>query len=63
MLQESHILRFKDLKDLKNSVIFLLDIQTYNKPDLMYVGMSRSRTLLYIFETEHAEQYRKNIKN
>lgn len=49
-------------KGLENSVIFLLDIQTYNKPDLMYVGMSRARTLLYIFETEHAEQYRKNIK-
>lgn len=45
-------------KGLENSVIMLLDIQTYNKPDLMYVGMSRARNMLYVFETKHAKSYR-----
>lgn len=47
-------------KGLENSIIILVDIQTYNKPDLMYVGMSRARSLLYIFETNHAKRYRKD---
>ena len=49
-------------KGLENSVIILTDIQTYNKPDLMYVAMSRARSALYIFETERAEKYRKSKK-
>ena len=46
-------------KGLENTVIFLTDIQTYNKPDLMYVAMSRPRSMLVIFETKAAEKYRK----
>ncbi|MBE5740672.1 MAG: DUF2075 domain-containing protein, partial [Clostridiales bacterium] len=48
-------------KGLENSVIMLVDIQTYNKPDLMYVGMSRARNMLYVFETKHAKHYREKI--
>ena len=48
-------------KGLENSVIMLVDIQTYNKPDLMYVGMSRARNALYIFETKHAKSYREKL--
>jgi hypothetical protein len=48
-------------KGLENSVIMLVDIQTYNKPDLMYVGMSRARNVLYVFETKHAKSYRENL--
>lgn len=48
-------------KGLENKVIILTDIMTYNKPDLMYVAMSRARTLLYIFETHHAKKYRSKI--
>lgn len=48
-------------KGLENSVIILTDIQTYNKPDLMYVAMSRARSALYVFETKHAEKYRKGL--
>lgn len=48
-------------KGLENSVIMLVDIQTYNKPDLMYVGMSRARNMLYVFETKHAKNYREKI--
>lgn len=49
-------------KGMENSIIFLTDIQTYNKPDLMYVAMSRPRSMLVIFETKSAEKYRKNIE-
>lgn len=48
-------------KGLENSVIMLVDIQTYNKPDLMYVGMSRARSVLYIFETRKAKAYRDKL--
>ena len=48
-------------KGLENSVIMLVDIQTYNKPDLMYVGMSRARNMLYVFETKHAKHYREKL--
>ena len=48
-------------KGLENSVIMLVDIQTYNKPDLMYVGMSRARNALYVFETKHAKSYREKL--
>ena len=48
-------------KGLENSVVMLVDIQTYNKPDLMYVGMSRARSMLYVFESKHAKQYREKM--
>ena len=48
-------------KGLENSIIILTDIQTYNKPDLMYVAMSRARSMLIILETKNAEKYRKKL--
>ena len=48
-------------KGLENSIIMLVDIHTYNKPDLMYVGMSRARNALYIFETKRAKNYREKL--
>lgn len=48
-------------KGLENTVIILTDIQTYNRPDLMYVAMSRARSMLIILETEHATSYRKKL--
>ena len=50
-------------KGLENKVIILSDILTYNKPDLMYVAMSRARSMLVVFETEHATEYRKKAIN
>lgn len=47
-------------KGLENKVIILTDVLTYNKPDLMYVAMSRARSMLIVFEVEHATQYRKD---
>lgn len=46
-------------KGLENKIIILTDILTYNKPDLMYVAMSRARSMLIVFETKHATEYRK----
>ncbi len=46
-------------KGLENTVIILCDIMTYNKPDLMYVAMSRARSMLIILESEYACDYRK----
>lgn len=50
-------------KGLENTVIILVDIQTYNKPDLMYVAMSRARSALYVLETTHAKEYREKKIN
>ena len=46
-------------KGLENKVIILTDILTYSKADLMYVGMSRARSMLIVFEVKHATDYRK----
>lgn len=48
-------------KGLENTVIVLCDILTYNKPDLMYVAMSRARSMLVVLESEHAKQYRQKL--
>lgn len=46
-------------KGLENKVIILTDVLTYNKPDLMYVAMSRARLMLIVFEVKHAAEYRR----
>ena len=48
-------------KGLENTVIILTDIQTYNKPDLMYVAMSRARSMLVVLETKYAGKYREKL--
>lgn len=47
----------QSFKGLENSVVIMVDINTYSLMNLMYVGLSRARTALYIFETKgaHAE--------
>lgn len=47
----------QSFKGLENSVIILVDVDSYNAVNLMYVALSRARTTLYIFETKsaHAE--------
>ncbi len=44
----------KSFKGLENSVIVLVDVDSYGVVDLMYVALSRARTALYIFETKAA---------
>ena len=48
-------------KGLENKVIILTDIKTYRNPDLMYVAMSRARSMLIVFETPHATERRKEL--
>ena len=48
-------------KGLENKVIILTDIKTYRNPDLMYVAMSRARSMLIVFETPHATERRKEV--
>lgn len=48
-------------KGLENAIILLVDIKSYSSPDLMYVGMSRARSALYVFENDYAIKYRKDL--
>jgi hypothetical protein len=48
-------------KGLENSVIILVDIDTFSYEKLMYVGLSRARVGLYIFETLKADRERKEL--
>lgn len=48
-------------KGLENAVIILTDIRTYNSPNLMYVAMSRARSMLIVMETEYAKSYREKL--
>ena len=52
----------QSFKGLENDVIFLTDIHTYSRKDLTYVGMSRAKTLLYVFENKYARQKRLEIE-
>lgn len=49
-------------KGLENDIIFLTDIHTYSRKDLTYVGMSRAKTVLYIFENKHARTMRMEME-
>lgn len=48
-------------KGLENTVIILTDIDTFEHDKIMYVGLSRARTALYILETEKADKERKKL--
>jgi len=43
-------------KGLENTVIILTDIEDFNSDKLMYVGLSRARSGLYILESESASK-------
>jgi DNA helicase IV len=44
----------QSFKGLENSVIIMVDVSSYSAMNLMYVGLSRARAALYIFETKGA---------
>ncbi len=44
----------QSFKGLENSVIIMVDVNSYAAMNLMYVGLSRARAALYIFETKDA---------
>ena len=41
-------------KGLENKIIILVDIDGFSEEQLMYVGLSRARSGLYIFESDKA---------
>ena len=43
-------------KGLENKVVILVDIEHFHDKKLMYVGLSRARTGLYVLETESANK-------
>lgn len=48
-------------KGLENVVIIITDIETFEHEKVMYVGLSRARTALYIFETHQADKERNQL--
>jgi archaellum biogenesis ATPase FlaH len=48
-------------KGMENSVIILVDVNSYEDKNLLYVGMSRATTRLIVFEYEQAEKQRKKL--
>ncbi|NCC73252.1 MAG: DUF2075 domain-containing protein [Sphingobacteriia bacterium] len=49
-------------KGLENNVIIITDVETFSDEKLLYVGLSRARTALYIFESRIADQERNQLK-
>ena len=43
-------------KGLENEIIIVTDIESFDLEKLMYVGLSRARTGLFIFETNAAKK-------
>ncbi|SHI78214.1 DEAD/DEAH box helicase family protein [Propionispora hippei] len=48
-------------KGLENTVIILTDIESYEYEKLLYVGLSRARSALYVFETVNADAERNKM--
>jgi len=48
----------QSFKGLENSVIIIIDVESYSHDKLMYVGYSRARSILYVFESENARAER-----
>jgi hypothetical protein len=48
-------------KGLENTVIILTDIESYEHVNLLYVGLSRARSALYVFETVNANVERNKL--
>lgn len=48
-------------KGLENAVIILTDIESFSLDKLMYIGLSRARTALYILESDAAKREYDNL--
>ena len=48
-------------KGLENTIIILTDIESYEHEKLLYVGLSRARSALYVFETVNADAERNKL--
>jgi DNA helicase IV len=50
----------RTFKGLENVVIILTDIESYQEKQLMYVALSRARSMLIVFESKNARIERDN---
>jgi hypothetical protein len=48
----------QSFRGLENSIILLVDIESYDNARLFYIGLSRARAALYVFESENAHSER-----
>ena len=48
-------------KGMENSVIILVDVESYSNTNLLYVGMSRARSILLVFESKEAKKEREQL--
>lgn len=48
-------------KGMENDTIILVDVDSYKDKNLIYVGMSRARVRLIVFESEQAKEERKKL--
>ena len=46
-------------KGLESKIVVLVDIEDYSKTNLLYVGISRARSKLIVFESKDASKQRK----
>lgn len=48
-------------KGLEKKIVIITDIESYKECKLLYIGFSRARTALYVFETKKAAEERADI--
>lgn len=48
-------------KGLESQIVILVDIEDYSKTNLMYIGISRARSKLFVLESKEAEKQRKSM--
>ncbi|GHU03047.1 nuclease [Spirochaetia bacterium] len=51
----------QSFKGLENSIVLLVDVESYNNSKMLYIGLSRARAALYVFESENAHAERTNL--
>ena len=50
----------QSFKGLESKIVILTDIDNYNDSQLMYVGLSRARSKMYVLESDKASKQRKS---
>jgi len=62
--EDNNVITFSSIpsfKGMENNVIILVDVESYEDKNLLYVGMSRAKIRLIVFEYEQAEKERKKL--
>ena len=48
-------------KGLERKIVIIVDVENYKETKLLYIGFSRARTALYVFETTEASEERADL--